>query len=150
MPSTTNIVHTICKLVPSVSLSMGVLMFGHGIGVMDAPDKMMTHAQNGEGVSKFEWLAEQATEQLGSPVEAWMAFTFIGACKILAQIDLWMLKTATRLTLFCCAVLYCGVAYAHTQVGDPPAPPLVMAAAAIIGIATVPSATATKPKGKKK
>ena len=67
MSLTTKIVHTICKSMCSMSLGMGVLMFGHGVGLLDAPDKMMTHTQNGEGVSKFDWLAEQATEQLGTP-----------------------------------------------------------------------------------
>ena len=34
-----------------------------------------------------------------------MVFTFIGACKMLALIDLWLVKAATRFTLFCCALL---------------------------------------------
>jgi len=153
MSLTTKMIHTICKSMCSMSLGMGVLMFGHGVGLLDAPDKMMTHTQNGEGVSKFDWLAEQATEQLGTPTEAWMVFAFIGACKILALIDLWLVKAATRLTLFCCALLWAGVAYGHAELDDPPAPPLALSALALVGIATAPSAVAvaaTKPKPKPK
>jgi hypothetical protein len=132
------LLHLVPKLIISISMSLGFIMIAAGLGLMDLPPPVLNTK---DGVDKFAWAADFS----GVPKPT--VLIVVGACKVLAFVDIWFLHVVPQLACICFAIMMLFVAYGHYMLGDDMPPPFVMGGAALICAFTWPAPPADGKKG---
>ena len=135
----------IFKVLASVGLMTGPLMVALGLGLIDSLPAELTRADNGKGANKFDWAAARFNSEkpLGPDLSVTtpQVFLFIGICKCLVILDIWVLHVMPRFALLCQALMFAAITWAHTQIPDQLAPPAAIGLFALAAAATWNSAS---------
>ena len=125
------LLHTITKIVATLPLLTGPLMLAAGLGVVELPPAL-ARANGGSGLDKFMW----AEDFYGVPKPHLLSA--VGICKILALLDIWLLRIVPQFTLVCVAILMGAVAHGHIAVQDEDQgiPPILLGVAALVAAVT--------------
>ena len=141
--------HTAAKVIATLAVLSGPIMLASGLGFMDCP-AMLCKAKGGTGIDKMEWAAVEAKKLGNEGVTASMVLIYVGTCKVLAFVDVWIVKSMPRITLLCVAIMMAAVTYGHSQFDDDLPPPIVLGVAALLAAASWPSPAKQESKDKKK
>ena len=135
--------HLVSKGLTFLSLLAAPVMLAAAAGLIECPASMCL-AQGGTGINKFAWAGEKAG------IEPPMVLLLVGVCKLLALLDIFILKLMPKATLVCVGIMFAAITYAHVQMGDSVQPVLTFTLAPLAAARTWPiPSSAGKAKKKR-
>ena len=135
--------HLFSGLLTFLSLLSAPVMLAAGAGIIECPPSLCLAASD-PSLNKFVW----AGEKVG--VGPNVILLLVGLCKILALLDIFVLKVMPKVTLVCVGCMFAAITISHMVMGESVQPVFTFMLAPFTMAKTWPPAETSAAKAKKK